>query len=129
MVAFYNSVTALVHEARATDVIYLDLCKAPDTVRHDILVSKFERDRFDGWTTWWIRNCLDDHTQRAVINNTMSGFNSLLKLKMHENQVKFCEIMFTTWKCSKRSSLVHTSASISPAVIWIVYMTNTKAGV
>jgi len=58
-VACCDEVTASVYKRKATDVIYVDFCKAFDMLPHNIRATKLETYGFDGWAVRRIGNWLD----------------------------------------------------------------------
>lgn len=72
LLTFYDRVTLVMGEERATDVISLGLCKAFDAVLLDTLVSKREKHGFVGWNTQWIKILLHGHAHRFSVNHSVS---------------------------------------------------------
>ncbi|GAB0177976.1 hypothetical protein GRJ2_000262900 [Grus japonensis] len=74
LISSYDKVTHLVDEGKAVDVVYLDFCKAFDTISHSILPDKLAAHGLDGRTLHWVKNWLDDRAQRVVVNGITSSW-------------------------------------------------------
>jgi len=72
LISFYDKVTRLVDEGKAVDIVYLDFCKAFDTVSHSILLGKMAAHGLDGCPLRWLKNWLNGQAQRVVVNGVKS---------------------------------------------------------
>ena len=65
-------------QLRQTDIIFLDLYKAFDSVPHECLLLKRQRHRIDGSLLLWIRNFLTNRRQRVVLRGNCSDCSPLI---------------------------------------------------
>jgi len=72
LISFYDQVTRLVGEGKAVGVIYLELCKAFDTVSHSILLEKLTARGVDRCTLHWVKYWLDGRAHRVMVNGVKS---------------------------------------------------------
>jgi len=67
-ISFNDKLTRLEDEGKAANVFYPDFSKAFDTISPSILLEKLAAHGLDGCTLHCIKNWLDGHAQRDVMN-------------------------------------------------------------
>ncbi|KAJ7418264.1 rna-directed dna polymerase from mobile element jockey-like [Willisornis vidua] len=68
LMSFCDRVTYLVEEGKDVNAVYLDFSKAFDTVSCIFFLQKQATHGLDGCTVHWVKNWLDDCTQRVVVD-------------------------------------------------------------
>ena len=67
-----NEWTKLLDVGESIDIIYIDFCKAFDSVSHPKLLSKLEPFGLDNRTCCWIKSILTGRSQQVTINTALS---------------------------------------------------------
>lgn len=65
------------NNSKITDVVFLDLSKAFDSVPHERLLLKLNKYGIDGALLLWFRQCLTKRQQRVGIRGTFSSWSAV----------------------------------------------------
>ena len=68
----YNDCAKAWSRSQQTDIVFLDVSKAFDSVPHERLLLKIQRHGIDGSLLLWIRNFLTNRRQRVVLRGNCS---------------------------------------------------------
>ena len=78
LLVYMETLTRLMDQGHAVDVLYLDFAKAFDKVPHQRLLAKCKGLGLDGRVLEWIRVWLEDRQQRVVLNGEASEWADVL---------------------------------------------------
>ena len=78
LLAHHDNIMNLLEQGYNVDVVYLDFAKAFDKVDHNILIHKLKDFEINGKTLQWIKNFLEDRSQRVVVNGKLSSPHTVI---------------------------------------------------
>ena len=78
LLAYLETLTKLLDEGNAVDVLYLDFAKAFDKVPHSRLLAKCRGLGLGGRLLHWVEKWLSDRKQRVILNGSFSDWVNVL---------------------------------------------------
>ena len=77
LLAFYHEIGQSLDKGLQTDIVYLDLAKALDSVSHQRLLLKLSRYGVNGKLLLWFESCLGGRDQRRLVHGLTSSRTSV----------------------------------------------------
>lgn len=122
LMAFCDGMIALMDKRRATDVMYLNLCRAFVMVPYCMLISKLGWFGFEGWTVWWMKNWLDGHSQKDVINSSMSRWRGGLWWAVSLEVCLGTDVLQHLYQWPRQCDQLHPEEIYRKHQVWVVQL-------